>query len=37
MLPKMEQLEYINREKNYIGSDFAYLKGFVLERKWEED
>ena len=37
MLPKKEQLEYIKREKNYIGSDFAYLEDFVLERKWEED
>ena len=33
MLPKMEQLEYIKREKNCIGSDFAKLKGFLVEGK----
>ena len=37
MLPKSEKLEYMKREKNYIGSEFAKLKAFLLERKWEED
>ena len=36
-LPRSEKLEYIRREKNYHGSDFAKLKSFLVERKQEEE
>ena len=36
-LPRSEKLEYIQREKNYVGSDFAKLKSFLVERKQEEE
>ena len=36
-LPRSEKLEYIRREKNYHGSDYAKLKSFLVERKQEEE
>ena len=37
MLPRVEKIEYIKREKSYIGGDFAKLKAFLSERKLEEE
>ena len=37
LLPKAEKLEYIRRSRRYIGTEFAKLKEFLMERKEEEE